>query len=64
MIRFPSRHIADSVAQRIMDVEKKINGNSVAAQGARLEQAMQQPVADVAPIDGIETAIPARALDL
>ncbi len=32
--------------------------------GARLEQALATPVGDVAPIEGIEDAIPIRALNL
>jgi hypothetical protein len=64
MIRVPRKHIADDVAARIMAVEKRINANSVAAQGQNLDNALQQPVGDVAPIEGIEDALTARALDL
>ena len=62
MIRFPRKHIADQVAERIAAIEKKMN--SVQAQGARLDQALQQPVGDVAPIEGIEDVIALKALDI
>jgi len=64
MMRFPKRHIADDVAERIMAVEKRLNANSVQAQGERLEQALQQPVGDVAPIEGIEDLVTLKALDV
>lgn len=65
MIRMPRQHIADSVSQRIMAVEKKFAANQVMEQGQRLEDALTTaPAADMAPIDGIEELIPARALDL
>lgn len=64
MIRFPRKHMADSVAERIMAVEKKMAANSVQAQGDRLESALQQPVGDVAPIEGIEDAITLKALNI
>ena len=64
MIRIPQKHIADSVADRILAVEKKLASNQVFAQGQQLEQALAAPVGDVAPIDGIEELIPARALGL
>lgn len=64
MIRFPRQHIADNVAQRIMAVEKKLAANNVQAQGTALEQALQQPVGDVAPIEGIDDAIALKALDI
>lgn len=64
MIRFPGKHIADSVADRIMQVEKRLNANSVQAQGVRLETALAAPVGDVAPIEGVEDAVVARSLDL
>ena len=62
MIRFPQKHMADSVVERIMAATQQIN--SVQAQGQQLDQALQQPIGDVAAIDGIEDAIPLRALDL
>ena len=64
MMRIPRKHIADDVAERIMAVEKRMNANSVSAQGQRLEQALQQPVGDVAPIDGIEDLVTLKALDV
>ena len=64
MIRFPQKHIADSVAERIMQVTQKMGANSVTAQGARLDAALQAPVGDVAPIEGIEEAITLKALDI
>ncbi len=62
MIRFPRKHIADQVAERIAAAELKIN--SVQAQGQRLDAALQMPVGDVAPIEGIEDAITMKALDI
>ena len=62
MINFPRKHIADSVAERIMAVQQKMN--SVQAQGQRLDAALQQPVGDVAPMEGIEDAITLKALDI
>ena len=64
MINFPRGHMADRVADRIMAVQKNMSANSVQAQGQRLEQALQQPVGDVAPIEGIEDAITLKALDI
>ena len=62
MIRFPNKHLADTVMDRIMAAQKKMS--SVESQGQRLEQALQQPVGDVAPMEGIEDAITLKALDL
>lgn len=64
MIRFPQQHIADSVAERIMAATARINPHTVEGQGMRLDQALQQPVGDVAPLPGIEEAITAKVLDL
>lgn len=64
MIRFPRKHIADSVSERIMQVAQNMDPNSVQQQGARLEQALQQPIGDVAPIEGIEDMIALKALDV
>jgi len=64
VIRFPKQHIADSVAQRVIAAEKRINANTVEGQGARLDQALAAPVGDVAPMEGIEDAITLKALDL
>ncbi len=64
MIHFPQGHMADRVADRILAIEKKIAGNSVQAQGQQLETALQQPIGDVAPIEGIEDSIALKALDL
>lgn len=65
MIRFPQQHIADSVAQRILQVAAQLKPrDKVEAQGAQLDQALQQPVGDVAPLEGIEEALIARTLDL
>lgn len=64
MINFPRKHIADSVAERIMAFAQQMEANSVKAQGARLDAALQAPVGDVAPVEGIEDAITAKALDL
>ncbi len=62
MIRFPQKHIADQVAERIAAIQKEMS--SVEAQGHRLDAALQAPVGDVAPIEGIEDAIPVKALRL
>lgn len=62
MINFPRKHIADSVTERIMAMQEKMN--SVEAQGARLDQALQQPIGDVAPLEGIEDALAFKALDV
>ncbi len=62
MIRFPRQHVADSVAQRIMAVEKRMNANNVAAQGRALEKALSQPAGEMAAPAGIEDAIVGRSL--
>ncbi len=64
MIRLPRKHIADSVTERIMAVEKRLSANHVSSQGLRLDKALMQPIGDIAAIEGIEEMIPARALDL
>ena len=64
MIRFPRKHIADNVADRILAIEQKMVGNTIQVQGQRLEAALQQPISDVAPIEGIEDSIALKALDL
>jgi hypothetical protein len=64
MIRLPRKHIADSVAERIIAAERRINADTVQGQGMRLEQALMQPAGDVAAVEGIEDMITARALDL
>lgn len=63
-IRFPRKHLADSVAERIMAVQQRMAANSVQSQGLQLEQALQQPVGDVAPIEGIEDMLTMKALDI
>ena len=62
MINFPKKHIADSVLERIMRAQQQMN--SVQSQGQRLDQALQQPVGEVAPMEGIENAITMKALDI
>ena len=62
MIRFPQKHIADSVLERIMLAQQQMS--SVQGQGARLDMALQQPVGDVAPMEGIEDAITMKALNI
>ncbi len=64
MIRFPKQHIADSVTARILASIAQIDPNSVQGQGAHLTEALRQPIGDVAPIEGIEDAVAAKALDL
>ena len=65
MIRFPKKHIADSVADRIVQATMQMEqANPVQQQGAALDMALQQPVGDMAPIEGIEEMIPLKALDL
>ena len=66
MIRFPQRPMADSVTERIMRFmhEQQAQANSVASQGARLDAALQQPIGDVAPVEGIEDALVLNSLDI
>ncbi len=64
MIHFPKGHMADRVADRILAIEQKLARNSVQAQGKQLDAALQQPIGDVAPIEGIEDSIALKALDL
>lgn len=71
MIRLPRKHIADSVMERILAYEKRQAGmqagmqsGSVQQQGAQLDAALQAPIQDVAPIEGIDEAIAAKALNL
>lgn len=64
-MRLPQKHIADSVIDRILAAAQRIApANPVALQGQQLDQALQQPVGDVATIDGLEDNIVARSLDL
>ena len=62
MINFPKKHVADSVTERILAVVQKMN--KVELQGARLDAALQQPIGDVAPIEGIEDAVTVKALNI
>ena len=62
MLRFPSKHIADSVVERIMAADQKMN--KVQQQGAALDQALAQPPGEVAPIEGLDEALVGRALQL
>lgn len=67
MIRFPRQHIADSVAGRILDAERRFmemdqEMTRVAAQGAALDDALAQPPGDMAAPEGIEDALVARSL--
>lgn len=64
MIRFPNKPMADSVVDRIMALMRSQEFNSVPAQGARIEAALQQPAQDVAPVEGIENDMIYRALGL
>lgn len=66
MIRFPQKHIADSVVERILRFakEQRALSDSVAAQGARLDAQLAQPVGDVAAVNGIEDALVAKAIDV
>ena len=64
MIRFPKKHIADNVADRIAKIEQRRLANDVSAQGQALSAALAAPVGDVAPLEGVEDAIVARSLDL
>jgi hypothetical protein len=68
-------HIAESVVNRILNAADDVqsvqnappslpNSPNIQQQGAALDAAVAQPVGDVAPIEGIEDAIPLRALDL
>jgi len=66
MINFPKHHLADEVIARIVMNAKRAQAesNSVKAQGMQLDQALQQPIGDVAPMEGIEDAITLKALNL
>ncbi len=62
MIRFPTKHVADSVAERIMQVERKMN--PVQQQSLALDQALAQPPGEMASIEGMDEAVVGRALQL
>ena len=62
MIRFPQKHIAENVLERIIRAERQMN--SVQNQGMKLDQALAQPVGDVAPIEGVEDMVTMKALQL
>ena len=62
MIRFPQKHIAENVLERIIRAERQMN--SVQNQGMKLDQALAQPVGDVAPIEGMEDMVTMKALQL
>ena len=73
-IRFPRMHVAQSAVNRIVNVAKAVTPQveqpsvpdlpDVEAQGEAIDGAVQQPVGAVAPIDGIEDGLVARALEL
>ena len=67
MIRFPQKHIADSVAERIMQAQQQMRQqhvDSVTAQGQKIEQALQQPVGDVGSVEGLESELLLKVLGL
>ena len=69
MIRFPQKHIADNVAERILNVQQQMQlqqkqALGVEAQGQRLDQALQQPIGDVAPIEGMDEAFAMKAMNI
>lgn len=61
-IRFPKRHIADDVVERITQAAQRID--KVELQGMQLEQALSQPPGQMASVEGIEDAIVGKALSL
>ena len=65
-IRFPQRHIADSVTRRIQEFARQQDAqtNKVAAQSAQLDAALSAPVGDVAPMEGIEDTIVLKSLGI
>lgn len=63
-IRFPRKHVADSVAERIIAAERRINANPIQQQSQALDQALAQPVGEMAAIDGIEDIITMKALNI
>ena len=56
--------MADRVTERILKfaAAQAAQDDKVAAQGAQLDAALQQPVGDVAPIEGIEDALVIKSL--
>ncbi len=66
MIRFPKKHIADNVVDRInrYSQAQAAVSNPVAAQSAELDAALSQPVGDVAPIEGVEELLVTNSLGL
>lgn len=74
MIRFPRMHVAQSAVNRILNTRDNVQPPmgkpsvpampDVAGQGMKIDQALQAPVGDVAPIEGMDEALALRALDV
>lgn len=62
MIRFPEKHLADEVVERIMQAEKRIN--PVAQQSQALDAALATPPMPTEAPVAIEDAIVAKSLNL
>lgn len=62
MIRLPKKHIADSVLERILLAERRLN--PVQQQGQALEAALAQPPGEMESLEGMDDAIVGRALGL
>lgn len=62
MIRLPKKHIADSVLERILLAEQRLN--PVQQQGQALEAALSQQPGVMEPLEGMDDAIVGRALGL
>lgn len=66
MIRFQQRPMVDRVSERLASIidKQRAQANSVAGQSAKLDAALQQPIADVAGVDGMEDAVVMKALGI
>ncbi len=62
MIRLPQKHIADSVLERILAAEQRMN--PVQKQGQQLEAALLQQPGEMEALPGMEDAIVSRSLGL
>lgn len=63
-IRIPQRSVTDSVLDKIESVLGQMQQAAVSEHSAALDAALTAPVGDVAPLEGAEEAVAARALDL
>ena len=64
-INFPQGHMADRVLARLIKFARTQQPrDKVAAQGAQIDAALQQPVGDVAPMEGLDEAMVLKSLSL